>query len=60
MTIDEAVADLTKHRQFCEKVNWKTHAKAISLGIEALKRCKVLAENDYYWQVRPLPGETEE
>lgn len=30
------------------------------LAIEALKRCKVLAENNPLWAAKPLPGETEE
>ena len=34
--------------------------EADKLSIEALKRCKVLAENDSLWAAQPLPGETEE
>ena len=33
---------------------------ALWLGIEALKRCKTLAENNPLWAAKPLPGETKE
>ena len=34
--------------------------EALNLNIEALKRCKVLAENSPFWAAKPLPGETED
>lgn len=59
MTLEEAIR-LIEH---CAK----THARydrveikeALKLGIEALKRCKVLAENSPLWAAKPLPGETD-
>ena len=60
MTIDEAIDDLSKFAEYCQRVNWPTHGKAVKLGIEALKR-----ELEYRESMPPkkgelLPGETEE
>ena len=60
MTIDEALYELEAiknplwHRGHKDKY-W---GDAVSLSIEALKRCQILAKNDTYWAVRPLEGET--
>ena len=32
--------------------------EALKLGVEALKRCKMLADSSLYWAGKPLPGET--
>lgn len=44
---------------------WQSHypetglMQADRLCIEALKRCKTLAANSWFWAAKPLPGETE-
>jgi len=60
ITIDEAIADLTKLKSFCEKTNWKTHAIAIGVSIEALKELKLLRHRGIVNVGELLPGETTE
>jgi hypothetical protein len=60
MTIDEAINELTK--QLGEKYS-TPHTpfhNAMKFGLEALKRCRTLAENSPLWAAKPLPGETKE
>jgi hypothetical protein len=60
ITIDEATADLIKLKTFLEKVNWTTHARAVGLGIEALKFYRAIKLWDRNYKDSCLPGETEE
>jgi len=39
-------------------VVFSSELPAVKLGIEALRRCKTLAENNPLWAAKPLPGET--
>lgn len=59
MTIDEAIKELFDHTdtQYIKEPEYFT--VSLMLGIEALKRCKVLAENNPLWAAKPLPGETD-
>jgi len=43
-----------------EKILYPEVLAAHRLGIEALKRCMVIAENNPLWAAKPLPGETED
>ena len=60
MTIDEAIkilSDANYGGTFSTGLNFR---EAIELSIEALKRCRTLAQNSPLWAAKPLPGETEE
>ena len=58
MTIDEAIELLNRHIGTSYIKEPERFAGALQLGIEALKRCKVLATNSPLWAAKPLPGET--
>ena len=60
MELDEAIKFNTALRKDLVAKGILTFAESIQLGIEALKRCKVIAEGYQYWRERPLPGETTE
>ena len=54
MTIDKAIEILSQSSSYTTEDFWK----AANLGIEALKRCKVVSEGYQFWHEKPLPGET--
>jgi len=60
MTIDEAIRVLTLKANIAWDKGNETDADALRLGIQALRRCKILAEVSSLWAAHPLPGETEE
>ena len=60
MKIDEAIQDLMRFSEYCERVNWLTHGKAAKLGVEALKAVKKWREQHRDLGFLLLPGETEE
>jgi len=60
MTIDEAIETQKKIRDGEAGIPEDKWIASCNLSIEALKRCKVLAENSTLWAAKPLPGETEE
>ncbi|MBA7574819.1 hypothetical protein ES708_16634 [subsurface metagenome] len=60
MTIDEAIKTLSNQLTANRLVGGTASDEAQKLGIEALKRCKTLAENSPLWQAKPLPGETKD
>ena len=60
MTLEEAINVLTPLAQSEAELWSEGDSPALFLGIEALKRCKVLAENSPLWAAKPLPGETKE
>ena len=60
MTIDEAIRKQQLYLVWNPNLTDIRLQQAMRLGIEALKRCKVLAENSPLWATKPLPGETEE
>jgi hypothetical protein len=57
MTIDEAIEILFKQPIHLRTKEDHDFFEAIQLGIEALKRCKVLAQESPLWAAKPLPGE---
>lgn len=58
MTLDEAIRiNAVLKKAPILKDNSKI-ISALSLNIEALKRCKALAQNSSLWKAKPLPGET--
>ncbi len=59
MTIDKAIELLTYAAKHNKLLITNDEFYALQLGIEALKRCKVLAANSPLWAAKPLPGETE-
>ena len=60
MTIDKAIEILTSYGLQPNDAAWEDYLDAVKLGVQALKRCKVLAENSPLWAAKPLPGETRE
>jgi len=60
MKLEEAIKDLTNFQDFCERVNWRTHANAIKLGIEALKWFIEARKGPVASVYNLLPGETED
>jgi len=58
MTIDEAITRLEVFVKDASEAEPEILDNAIRLGIEALKRCQILAKNDTYWAARPLKGES--
>lgn len=60
MTKDKAIKLIQKDIDD-EDVDWDSPlGSAYKLSFEALKRCKVLAENSPLWAAKPLPGETKD
>ena len=57
MTIDEAIEIMELDKTCDFEGNAEALEAALQLGIEALKRCQILAKNDTYWAKRPLEGE---
>ena len=60
MTIDEAIRILKICVEDAERLREPYTKEATQLGIEALKRCRVLAQESKLWALHPLPGETKE
>ena len=58
MTLEEAIKVLATIYDDIDYGHHDDDLIAIKLGIEALKRCKLVAEGYQYWHERPLPGET--
>lgn len=60
MKLKEAIKILTEHVKISKLDYLPDVRDATQLGIEALKRCRVLAQESTLWKLHPLPGETEE
>jgi len=60
MTIKKAIEHLAIIEELMATDFGPQEGEALKLGIEALKRCKTLAENSPLWAAKPLPGETKE
>ncbi|GAI56039.1 unnamed protein product [marine sediment metagenome] len=60
MKISTAIEILTQHQKGTDPIYLPDLPDAEKLGIEALKRCKTLAENSTLWAAKPLPGEDPE
>ena len=60
MTIDKAIKILGKQRYSFPTEEMRVINDAFNLGIEALKRCRVLAQESRLWAKYPLPGETKD
>jgi hypothetical protein len=60
MTIDKAIQILRLAEVGAYSGPKSDLASAIKLGIDALKRCRVLAQESKLWALQPLPGETKE
>lgn len=59
MNINKAIEILSTYDKEVDIPPIPDFKDALKLSIEALKRCKVLAENSPLWAAKPLPGETE-
>ena len=60
MKINEAIKTLKDIRQGLCATFPAEYKDALQLGVEALKRCRVLAQESKLWAAKPLPGETKE
>uniref|UniRef100_A0A6H1ZR39 HEPN domain-containing protein n=1 Tax=viral metagenome TaxID=1070528 RepID=A0A6H1ZR39_9ZZZZ len=60
MTIDEAIEVLHEDLGAALYDEHPYFYQAQKLGIEALKRCRTLAQESKLWALHPLPGETKE
>ena len=60
MTINKAIEIKLQWRKDNYPPALADEMNADMMSIEALKRCKVLAENSPLWRAKPLPGEIKE
>lgn len=60
MEIDEAIKILTKRKKRRLSIGQFDDAKALKLGIEALKKIKAVRKGKEWVGINPLPSETEE
>jgi len=60
MTIDEAIKELEEPDWMITEYQIPVYMEAVRLGIEALKRVKLIRGNQFYPHLKRLYGETEE
>lgn len=60
MTLTKAIEIKEIYLKGDETVDLYELREADRLSLEAMKRCKLVAEGYQYWHERPLPGETED
>jgi len=58
MIIDEAIKELRKNNRFVANCGYQNLARAMRLGMEALKYVKAQYDSDHQCMRRQLPGET--
>lgn len=60
MTIDKAIRRLQAYIRWRKPDKDDNFHESVQLGIEALKRCRTLAQESPLWALHPLPGETKD